>query len=889
VRLVTHEGKSNNVAWRVNRLNDTAKLIPQANAIEIQRGVRRPLSSVTEEERFKGEKRILTRNETTFGVFGRLLLEEADSLGHRLTARDKGEAKAWGIETEEQLAVKLKVFREKIRECTDLAEKGSVSRQDNPLFFRLRQAFVHGNVKELAAQIKYSFISLTVAAEFTPAAQKSQQRLADLRYPVEWYPATRAMQRTVHLHVGPTNSGKTYQALKRLEAAESGVYAGPLRLLAHEVYTRFNAKGKLCALVTGEEQRIPEGMVHHMCSCTVEMVPLNADVDVAVIDEIQMMGDSERGWAWTQAFLGVKAKEVHLCGELRTEEIITNMCKLTGDKLVVHKYERLSPLKAETKSLRGDLKNLEKGDAVILFSRVAIHAMKADIEKVTGKRCAVVYGSLPPETRAQQAALFNDPDNEYDFLVASDAVGMGLNLAIKRIIFEATSKHDGVGFRLLQTSQLKQIAGRAGRYKTAHDAIKSGPNAAEATEATEAKPLLQLDLETLGLAKKKTENVGLVTTLEKFDLPIVQRALETEVEPLKTAGLFPPSDILVRFANYFPPKTPFSYIILRLHELSMVNPMFHICKLKEQVQIADLIQPYDLSIMDRVIFMSAPVALREPGFTDVVQEFARCISTQSGGELLDLKSVELELLDIEPHDHPSGSKTYLRLIETLHKALTLYLWLSYRFAGVFRTQGLAFHAKSLVEERIDKCLADVHWDEKKRRQLMYLRQRALRKEAQQASTLDEAREEAAGGDEARDESANELLLKEETSEVERRMGDEDAEIERREDELSSEEEPDTFATKAASGEGYVDELEVEFEAETRKAETREKEGLEPAALFDGQADETDAREEDGSDADETFEDQAVDMDEVAKLKSFADVPIPPPQTNEGTKSDAIIP
>jgi ATP-dependent RNA helicase SUPV3L1/SUV3 len=545
-------------------------------------------------------------------------------------------------------------------------------------------------------------------------------------------------------------------------------------------------------------------------------------------------------------------------------------------------------LRAETKSLGGNLKNLEKGDAVILFSRVAIHAMKSDIEKVTGKRCAVVYGSLPPETRAQQAALFNDPDNEYDFLVASDAVGMGLNLAIKRIIFEATSKHDGVGFRLLQTSQLKQIAGRAGRYKTAHDDVESRPDAAEITEATEVKPLLQLDLETLGLAKKKTENVGLVTTLEKFDLPIVRRAMETEVEPLKTAGLFPPSDIMVRFANYFPPKTPFSYIILRLHELSMVNPVFHICKLKEQIQIADLIQPYDLSIMDRIIFMSAPVALREPGFADVVQEFASCISTQSGGELLDLKTVDLELLDIEPHDHPQGSKTYLRLVETLHKALTLYLWLSYRFAGVFRTQELAFHAKSLVEEKIDKCLADVHWDEKKRRQLLHLRQKALKKEAEQAATLDEAREEAAASDEVREDGA-EVFLQDEASEVEGRVEDADTEIEpREEDELDSEEEPDRYATGTKSGEGYVDELEIEFDAETREAEEREKEGLEPETLFDGQAAETEAREEDGSDADETFEDQAVEMDDT-KHEVAKDVPIPPPQTNEGTKSNAINP
>ena len=198
------------------------------------------------------------------------------------------------------------------------------------------------------------------------------------------------MQRTIHLHVGPTNSGKTYHALQRLEAAETGVYAGPLRLLAHEVYTRFNAKGKACALVTGEERRYPENLKAVMNSCTVEMVPLNTKVDVAVIDEIQMMGDSERGWAWTQAFLGVQAEEVHLCGELRTVPLIQELCAMMGEKLEIHRYERLSPLKTSRQHL-GSLRNLRKGDAVIVFSRRGIHSMKSEIEEATQKRCAVVY------------------------------------------------------------------------------------------------------------------------------------------------------------------------------------------------------------------------------------------------------------------------------------------------------------------------------------------------------------------------------------------------------------------------------------------------------------------------------------------------------------------
>lgn len=653
-----------------------------------------------------------------------LLLDQLRMLGNKLRTKEEPSATAWGLDSKEELDEQLARLQEQIEKCTKMADAGATSQQQNPLYFRLRNAFLTGSERGLATELKYSLLDSVVTSRHPTVISSNQKGLADLRHPIEWYPATRAMHRTVHLHVGPTNSGKTYYALKKLEAAESGVYAGPLRLLAHEVYTRLNALGKKCALITGEERRIPEDMGPTMNSCTVEMVPLNTTVDVAVIDEIQMMGDADRGWAWTQAFLGVKAKEVHLCGELRTVELVTELCKKMGDKLVVHRYERLSPLAAEKQSIRGDLSKLQKGDAVILFSRKGIHAMKSAIEKRTGKRCAVVYGSLPPETRAQQAALFNDPDNDYDFLAASDAVGMGLNLSIKRVIFESTTKHDGSTFREIQISEIKQIAGRAGRFKTAHDAVKAGADSAS-----------KLDL-------KAEPNQGFVTTLDQHDLPIVARALQSEVESLKTAGIFPPSDTLIRFASYFPEDTPFSYIVLRLHDLAILDGSFQMCRLKEQLEIADLIQPYKLTIFDRITFTAAPVSLREPGFSFIVQEFAKCVADQSGGELLDLETVKLDLLEDDIHAHQQGSKGYLRDAEVLHKALTLYLWLSYRFPGVFRSQALAFHVKSLVEEKIDQCLGELQWDEGQMR-----RQNILRRKA--------AEEFQASADELKDELSNE--------------------------------------------------------------------------------------------------------------------------------------
>lgn len=292
----------------------------------------------------------------------------------------------------------------------------------------LRQAFVENGEAGLDAQLRFSLQGFVANSRFTKSDLLNQARLADLRYPYEWYPLARKIQRKIHLHVGPTNSGKTYHALKRLESASTGIYGGPLRLLAHEVFRRLNTLGKPCNLVTGDERVILDSGEVNMSSCTVEMVPINVGVEVAVIDEIQMIAHQERGWAWTQALLGVQAQELHLCGEVRVVPLIRELAAAMGDSLEIHRYQRLSPLEAMSTSLDGDLGKVQKGDCVVAFSRVQIHGLRKQIEHITGKRVAVVYGSLPPEIRAQQARLFNDPDNDYDILVASDAIGMGLNL-----------------------------------------------------------------------------------------------------------------------------------------------------------------------------------------------------------------------------------------------------------------------------------------------------------------------------------------------------------------------------------------------------------------------------------------------------------------------------
>lgn len=298
---------------------------------------------------------------------------------------------------------------------------------------KLLELVTSGQEDAAHTHVKLAFydhlLSLRVPEYESPKPQKLES-LTDMSQPYEWFPATRAYPREIHVHIGPTNSGKTYQALKRLEECETGVYAGPLRLLAHEIYMRLNAKNQRCNLVTGDDRRAADQDDPHASkmSCTVEMVPLNTAFDVAVIDEIQMLGSPDRGWAWTQAFLGVMAKEVHVCGEERSVSIIQQLAAACCEKVHIHRYKRLSPLKLAGGSLNGDLRELRKGDCIVAFSIVVLHSLRQEIEKTSGKKCAIIYGSLPPETRAQQAALFNDQNNDYDFLVASNAVGMGLNL-----------------------------------------------------------------------------------------------------------------------------------------------------------------------------------------------------------------------------------------------------------------------------------------------------------------------------------------------------------------------------------------------------------------------------------------------------------------------------
>ena len=529
---------------------------------------------------------------------------------------------------------------------------------------------------QLSRVLHFGFIDYVVDSK-----SGTNGTVADLRYPTEWYASARATQREIHLHVGPTNSGKTYNALKRLEEKGSGFYAGPLRLLAHEVYSRFKAKEIPCDLITGDDIRLDDNLDVALAASTVEMVDTAKPVEVAVIDEVQMMENDERGWAWTRAFLGANAREVHLCGEPRVVPLIKELTASMGDSLHIHRYDRLNPLKVMNHSLKGDLKNLKKGDCVVSFSILNIHALKKEIELDTGKHCAIVYGGLPPETRAQQAALFNDPENDYDFLVASDAIGMGLNLSVKRIIFHSVVKYNGYQMERLSIPQLKQIAGRAGRYRSAHQATsKSTTNEG-----------------------KSESSVGLVTTLNEADLPFVQEALNENASPIRKAGILPPGEFLVEVASRLPKGVPFEYILKRVCIAAEMHPRFKVCDIREQSELGRTIEEVrGLSIPQRLVFTAAPASSTSGHLHKVLKALAQIVADRREVTVADVPEIQLEVLEIPM----SGDRKYLELLEDLHKSLILYLWLSYRFLNNFKDQDMATHAKELAETKINTCLME---------------------------------------------------------------------------------------------------------------------------------------------------------------------------------------
>ena len=274
--------------------------------------------------------------------------------------------------------------------------------------------------------------------------------------PKDEYMVTRRMKRKIYVHLGDTNTGKTYNAVERLKTAKKGVYLSPLRILALENYEKLNNEGVVCDLMTGEEEIIKENATH--VSCTIEKVNLKQNYDIAVIDEIQMINDSQRGIAWTRAVLGLRCNEIHICGAMNAKELLIKILEDCEDDYEIKEYHRSIPLEVETKNF--SYNDVQEGDAIVVFSKKRVLEIAQDYSNKNVKT-SIIYGDLPPEVRKMQYEEFINKENKV--LVTTDAIGMGVNLPIRRIVFMSIRKFDGEEMRELTSQEVKQVAGRAGR------------------------------------------------------------------------------------------------------------------------------------------------------------------------------------------------------------------------------------------------------------------------------------------------------------------------------------------------------------------------------------------------------------------------------------------
>lgn len=455
--------------------------------------------------------------------------------------------------------------------------------------------------------------------------------------------AARETKRTIIYHMGPTNSGKTYHAIEALSKARSGCYLAPLRLLAGELYDTLNSKGAVTTLLTGEEVIEKEGSTHF--SSTIEMARFQEKFECCVIDEIQMITDKQRGWAWTRALVNMNSPEIHVCGDASAYDLVKKVADLCGDELVVNNYNRMTELKVEAKPIV--VGQLEKNDALIVFSRRNALRFKRDLEKI-GFSVSIVYGRLSPEVRREQARKFDE--GETDIIVSTDAISMGMNLPVRRIVFSTLTKFFDGSEHMITQSEIKQIAGRAGRY-----------------------------------GRFPT---GFTTTLTKVDGGIqeINDALIAELDQSTQCMVGPDLDIFnqvnTALAEANLPGLKLSEFLRLFHTMDFKKPFFCV-ELKEMIELAEMVEDADpeknLSTAEIFGFACAPV---NQGLIEHVQYYMWILT----------HFVKEQAILNEPVDSTSSDIDYL---ETAIKCVELYQWL----ARHFDNKHFMFNESDLLENK----------------------------------------------------------------------------------------------------------------------------------------------------------------------------------------------
>lgn len=481
------------------------------------------------------------------------------------------------------------------------------------------------------------------------AKQKREELLANtIRDFKKLFPLARELNRKIVFHVGPTNSGKTYMALKQLKEASTGYYLAPLRLLALEGYENLKSEGVSVSLITGEEEIIDEESTH--ISSTIEMMNAAVDVDVCVIDEIQMISDRDRGWAWANALMGVPAKKVILTGSTNALLAVEELCEYLGEELEVIHFERKNELSMMSHAT--SLKKIEPQTAVVAFSRRDVLSLKQQLSDKYA--VSVVYGNLSPEVRREEARRFREGESQ--ILVSTDAIAMGLNLPIKTLLFAKDNKFDGLRRRELLPTEVLQIAGRAGRYGFEEQGYVGALEESALENITKAfhSPLPDIDLP-----------VSVMASLEHVML--IGEILETDNI----------MDILAFFADNMEFEGPFVA-----------------ANIDSMLEIATIVTEYDLDLKTRFYLSCAPASISSPYIESVFHRYIKQI--EAGGQVL----------YIPPRDLPAFAQTNDMLLnaEDRVREISLYLWLSFKFPDIFKDTEQAIKARVRLNNYIENSL-----------------------------------------------------------------------------------------------------------------------------------------------------------------------------------------
>ena len=462
------------------------------------------------------------------------------------------------------------------------------------------------------------------------------------------FPVARGMRRKLVLHIGPTNSGKTYAAMQRLKEADTGYYLAPLRLLALEGYEDLRASGIDASLITGEEQILDEDATH--ISSTIEMMNYDVDVDVCVIDEVQMIGDRDRGWAWANAIIGAPASEIIMTGSPNVKEAVIALAEYLGEELEIVEFVRKNPLTLLEEPT--DLKAIEPATAVIAFSRKDVLKLKQQLS--ANYNVSVVYGNLSPEVRREEARRFREGETE--ILVATDAIAMGMNLPIKTVLFAKAEKFDGITQRPLYASEIQQIAGRAGRY---------------------------------GLHES-----GFVGALHRDALKIIKRNFHKEPKKIGQPFKVMASLDHIKLVGTILEENSLEEILRFFIKNMEFNGPFYAASLDDMLEASRIVDRYDLDIAMKYHLACAPLTLKSPYILSAYEGYIEALE----------KKVPVHYHAPKLSGAYAKSADELLRAEDMVKEISLYLWLAFRFEEYFVDAQKARAYRGVINGYIERTL-----------------------------------------------------------------------------------------------------------------------------------------------------------------------------------------